>query len=127
MKKNIKYLFWLLPLIIVLLFYRCPTGYFLGIPCPFCGMTRAFLCVLRGDFLQAFYYHPLWPAVCIAGVMAFLVKFKILKISNLWIQIMASVAGLLFLSVFIFRHLEHSPVVEIDLTKGLLFRIFSGT
>ena len=31
-----------------------------GFPCPGCGMTRAVLCVLRGDFSGAFNYHPLW-------------------------------------------------------------------
>ena len=87
-------------------------------------MTRAFLYAFRGEFSLAFYYHPLWPVVCIAGVIALLVKCKVLKISNLWIQIMASITGILFLGVFIFRHLAYSSVVEIDFTKGLLWRVF---
>lgn len=39
----------------------CPIKYFLGIPCPGCGMTRALASVLRFDLASAFYWHPLWP------------------------------------------------------------------
>ncbi len=31
-----------------------------GFPCPGCGMTRAVLAALHGDFSAAFAYHPLW-------------------------------------------------------------------
>ncbi len=34
-----------------------------GVPCPGCGMTRAFLHLLKGDILHAFQYHPLFPLV----------------------------------------------------------------
>ena len=55
MKKNTKHiLFFILFILLLLLFlllagYQCPLRFFLGIPCPFCGMTRAFLCVLEGS------------------------------------------------------------------------------
>ena len=42
-----------------------------GIPCPGCGMTRAWLAALRLDFAAAFAYHPLFWAVPIAFVLAF--------------------------------------------------------
>lgn len=69
MKKNTKHiLFFILFILLLLLFlllagYQCPLRFFLGIPCPFCGMTRAFLCVLEGDLAKSFYFHPLWPIV----------------------------------------------------------------
>jgi hypothetical protein len=37
----------------------CPTALFLGIPCPGCGLTRASLALLRGDFAAALGFHPL--------------------------------------------------------------------
>ena len=60
MKKNTKHiLFFSLFILLFLLFlllagYQCPLRFFLGIPCPFCGMTRAFLCVLEGDLAKSF-------------------------------------------------------------------------
>ena len=69
MNKNIKQTIFLISIIALLLLflwfsgYQCPLLFFFGIPCPFCGMTRAFLCLLSGDLTTAFYYHPLWPVV----------------------------------------------------------------
>lgn len=37
----------------------CIYLYYLGIPCPGCGMTRALVCVLQCDFVAAFQFHPL--------------------------------------------------------------------
>jgi hypothetical protein len=31
-----------------------------GLPCPGCGMTRAFIAVSRGYYQESFYWHPLW-------------------------------------------------------------------
>jgi len=31
-----------------------------GIPCPACGMTRAYISLFKGNLAQAFYYHPLF-------------------------------------------------------------------
>lgn len=39
--------------------FQCPIYRFLGIPCPFCGMTRAFLCLLNKDICGAFSMNPL--------------------------------------------------------------------
>ncbi len=41
----------------------CPVQALLGIPCPGCGMTRAWLAALRLDFSAAFAYHPMFWAV----------------------------------------------------------------
>lgn len=37
----------------------CPIRNIFHIPCPVCGLTRAALSLLRGDFGLAFTYHPL--------------------------------------------------------------------
>ena len=42
-----------------------------GIPCPGCGMTRAWLAALRLDFAAAFAYHPLFWVVPTTFVLAF--------------------------------------------------------
>jgi hypothetical protein len=48
--------------IALVLAYRvpvCPTASIFGIPCPGCGLTRATLAALRGDFTEALHFHPL--------------------------------------------------------------------
>ena len=43
-----------------------------GIPCPTCGMTRAWLACLRMDFQAAFSYHPMFwgiPALALAFLL----------------------------------------------------------
>lgn len=52
--------------VVVVIFYLlskhfgsiCPTYRFLGICCPFCGMTRAHLAAMQFDFSTAMYYNP---------------------------------------------------------------------
>jgi hypothetical protein len=40
-------------------FPLCPMASTLGVPCPGCGLTRATLALLRGEFSAAFRFHPL--------------------------------------------------------------------
>ncbi|MBR4072859.1 MAG: DUF2752 domain-containing protein [Clostridia bacterium] len=57
----LKLLFPLLLLILTipLLYFRigCVWNYFLGVPCPGCGMTRALIALLRGDIITSLKYH----------------------------------------------------------------------
>ena len=39
----------------------CPMALVLGMPCPGCGITRAFCYATHGHFHEAFGFHPLWP------------------------------------------------------------------
>ena len=38
----------------------CAVYHVLGIPCPACGLTRAFVQLAQGDVAGAFWYHPLF-------------------------------------------------------------------
>ena len=60
--------------IIFIFTLNCPFRALTGIPCPGCGMTRAFLCLLRLDPRGAFLYHPMFPLV-IAWPLAFAAYF----------------------------------------------------
>jgi hypothetical protein len=41
----------------------CPSALFLGVPCPGCGLTRATVAMLHGDFASALRLHPLSPVL----------------------------------------------------------------
>jgi hypothetical protein len=43
-----------------------------GMPCPGCGLTRAFVRFLEGDITGAFYYHPVFPLAALAGTVMLL-------------------------------------------------------
>lgn len=46
----------------------CPFLYATGVPCPFCGLTRATLALGAGDWHTALVLHPLAPLV-VAGTL----------------------------------------------------------
>jgi hypothetical protein len=50
----------------------CPTALLFGIPCPGCGLTRATVAMLQGDFGAALHLHPLSPVLVpvFGGAMA---------------------------------------------------------
>lgn len=51
---------------------------FLGIPCPGCGMTRAFKYALQLNFLEAFRYNPMFWSVPVVALF-FIFDGKLFK------------------------------------------------
>jgi hypothetical protein len=41
----------------------CPLALMTGMPCPGCGITRAFCFATHGRFREAFEYHAIWPLI----------------------------------------------------------------
>lgn len=57
--------------------YQCPLRLLLGIPCPGCGMTRAYIALFKLDFKKAFELHPLFIVpIAVAVYMLFRRKMK---------------------------------------------------
>ena len=58
--------FWPIPIIFLVLYFImhkvqgafCPMVSVFGLPCPGCGLVRAMLYVLKGQFAEAFYINP---------------------------------------------------------------------
>jgi len=53
----------------------CPLALVAGMPCPGCGITRAFCFAMHGRFGEAFEYHALWPLIL--AYFAFLWAYQI--------------------------------------------------
>jgi hypothetical protein len=49
---------------------KCPLRSLTGIPCPTCGMTRAFVSLAQGDFPQAVVHHAFAPFLFLAIAIA---------------------------------------------------------
>lgn len=48
----------------------CPIRKLFGVPCPGCGLTRAWMSFLTGQWKSALQYHPLFLAAPIALIIA---------------------------------------------------------
>ena len=54
-----------------------------GIPCPACGMSRAFFCLVTGNLREAFYFNPAFPAAGAALIFFFMI-FIFPKRQRIW-------------------------------------------
>lgn len=132
MKTNKEYktyvIVFFIALFILLLFltniYVCPFVYITGIPCPMCGMTRAFISLFHLNLKDAFYYHALWPVVLIVLPTYLVLKAKKIKIDKRLENTISIIIALLFLVYYIYRHIIGSPIVEIHFKESLLYKIY---
>lgn len=46
----------------------------LGMPCPGCGLTRAFCLATHGHFVEAYSFHPLYPLIFLYFVFLWILQ-----------------------------------------------------
>lgn len=110
-------------LLILLVFYKCPFKFFLGVPCFGCGMTRALMSCLHFDFNAAFSYHPLFGFVIITALIWCLNRLGIKTISRqITIPLLVTLCAL-FIIVYFIRLFIGSDIVYIDFTEGIIYKI----
>lgn len=82
LKKDIKDMF--IPLVMIAVYIIagnfilgkiCPLRMICGLPCPGCGITRAFLLVLQGNFYEATIMHPFWIPAVLLVVLFFVLRY----------------------------------------------------
>ncbi len=115
-------------MLILLLYYiatwrtGCPIKYVLGIACPGCGMTRAWLAVARLDFSTAFAYHPLF---LLSVVIVFAILFHPWINFKKW-RWLGIILITLFLIVYLLRlFIFPDSVVNHDFSGGVLFKLLT--
>lgn len=100
----------------------CPIKFLTGISCAGCGMTRAFISLLKLDFSSAFYFHPLFFMPFVAIIIFLFRKYLpkwFLKIS--FIIILSS-----FIIVYFIRMLQpDNSIVVFQPQNGLIYKLLS--
>lgn len=114
----------IIPIVILYIFYAiigigCPIKYFTGISCAGCGMTRAWIHFLKGDFSGAFAFHPLFPVPAI--LLAVFVFGK--RVSQKIKYVLLCAAAVLFVIVYLYRLFNPlDTIVTITPQTGFLYR-----
>lgn len=98
----------------------CPIRFVTGVSCAGCGMSRAWLALLRLDFAQAFRYHPL----CLVPVpAALLLLFRRRLPRRVSYAALGGIAAL-FLAVYAVRLADPADwIVVFEPANGLLGRL----
>ncbi|SCW32189.1 Protein of unknown function [Ruminococcaceae bacterium YRB3002] len=87
----------------VLGIYNCPMKLLFGLPCPLCGITRAFTAVIKLDFKEAFYYHPLWPVIAVVIIAETLNELSVVKIPQKANNIALIIVAAMLLVCYVIR------------------------
>lgn len=100
-----------------------------GLPCPACGMTRAFFYFFTFDLEKAFYYHPLFPLVIVGFFLIVSQKLNKKLQDSKVINIIYLIMGIIFIIVYIIRMILYFPdVVPMDYDYnsliGLVIKLF---
>ncbi len=129
MKKDFKNLTsTLLSILAVVLVYvifhlvgiGCPIKFVTGVSCPGCGMTRAYLALLRLDFAGAFHYHPLFLLPAIAVVMYYFKARIPGKLYKIWLFTLIG----LFSIIYLLRIMDpEDTVVVFRPQDGVIYKI----
>ena len=117
-------------IVVIVVFYAviemagitCPILFLTGISCAGCGMSRAWLSLLKLDVAAAIAYHPLfWLPVPVGLVLLF--RKRLPRTLVRWTLI---VAVILFLGVYAIRLLQSdNSVVTFAPRQGLVYSLLS--
>lgn len=104
----------------------CPLHRIFGIPCPGCGMSRAWISFFMLDFKSAFKFHPLF--IPITGILLYEIHREIVpkklpkKVETVLLVLIVSAA----LILYFYRLFSGDPVVKIDFEQSVINKILEG-
>lgn len=111
-----KFKLWKIIILVISLLYILKEGCIfrnlIGVPCPGCGLTRAWIGFFNGDFKSALIWHPLFILV---GVVLLLIIILVIsnssRIKNNAIRLIF-IIGILFIGVYIIRLIKYFPYIS---------------
>lgn len=128
-KKIFKYVLFLVLgfSIILALNIKCIIRTLIGIPCPGCGMTRAWIEAINLNFYEAFKFHPLFLLAPILIILIIIRGKESTDKYTKYIDISIVVIIILFLGVYVFRMYRYFPSdIPMNINReSILFRIIN--
>ena len=108
-------------LMVYILDIGCMVKYLFGVPCPGCGLTRAWLAVFRGDFSAAFAWHPLFWAAPVFIIWGVLYNGAVFK-KRIYNNILWYGALTIYIGVYIIRMIYLFPLTPpMDYNNNAIF------
>lgn len=99
----------------------CPILFLTGVPCFGCGMTRAYIHLLRLDFAGAIHCHPMCvvlPFLCILWFWCWE------KHSKLGTNMVLGIGIVMFIAVYAYRvFVLKDTFLTIDISNGFIYKV----
>lgn len=104
---------------------QCIIKKIIGFPCPSCGVTRSLTALVRLDFHESFYYHPLSIFIVIS-ILYFIYSKKPMGGSERVQKAIIIIVVVIILGTYIYRMYSFFPnIAPMDYNKSsLLWKIY---
>ena len=113
-------------LAVLLLIWRCPFYLLFGVPCPGCGITRAYRALLSGNVAEAFALNPMFLPAGLAFWYVIHRRF-LPKHPGPRVEIAVGIVILiLMLGVYVYRMISQTGPIVADIESGIIFRIWEA-
>lgn len=112
--KRIKDFVVIFSIVLIMLIFniKCIFKSIIGVPCPGCGLTRAWISFITGDISKAFYWHPLFLMIPILAILIFLYfKGSFTKYRRYILMAIILIISL-YVVTYIFRMITLFPYIE---------------
>lgn len=112
--KRIKdfFIIFLIGSFILIFNTKCIFKSIIGMPCPGCGLTRAWISFIKGDISKAFYWHPLFLMIPILSILIVLYFKGSFTRYRRYILIAIIIIIILYLVIYIARMRTLFPYIE---------------
>lgn len=87
----------------------CPLVWIAGYPCPACGLTRAGICLLRGQYERALELHPFIYVILAFGMAVVVYRYRFHGKSVKWMQVLLVIMIVAMILYYVYRFLNCFP------------------
>lgn len=87
----------------------CPLVWITGYPCPACGLTRAGICLLRGQYGRVLELHPFIYVILAFGMAVVVYRYLFHGKSVKWMQALLVIMIVAMILYYVYRFLNYFP------------------